>query len=290
MTEENEPDATLDPPAAAGELPLDPAREAAVRRALADAAGPEPVPAEVTAQLEETLAGLVAERATGADLVPDLSHPENPGVVVPLDAAARRRRMRVRALLGAAAAVVAVGVGVGAINGAGDGGSDAVTAADEMAADDPARSAADGDAGGGAAALEDGSQSYSADDAPESVEDQAAAPEDRAESLVEPRRVVTDEPVREVRADRLREDLVALQHVSLPRPSDADYSGSTLSAPADFVCEPARFGSGHLVGITYDGKPAVVAFREPVGSTQAAEVLACGTGDVLHSTTLTTTG
>ncbi|TWG92671.1 hypothetical protein L615_000700000780 [Nocardioides sp. J9] len=92
--------------------------------------------------------------------------------------------------------------------------------------------------------------------------------------------------LRQVRPDRLREDLVAIQHLALPTRAAADYSNAVLTAPADFMCEPADFGAGYLVGVTYDGGSAVVAFREPMGSNQVAEVLACGTGDVLHSTIL----
>lgn len=263
---------------------LDPEREAVLRRVLAESAGPEPLPAQIAARLDGVLAGLVEERAT----VPTVSHPEGHGVVVPLDAAARRRRVRVRVLLGAAAAVVAVGVGVGAINTATQQGSDDLSAANEMAEEDPARS----DEGGSSAdgqSLDDGAAEAPAQE-PEGASPEPGEDDEELLSSPEPRRVVTDDPLREVRPERLREDLVALQHVTLPRAALADYSRPTLSAPASFMCEPAAFGPGYLVGIEYAGKPAVVAFREPVGSTQAAEVLACGTGDVLHSTTLTTTG
>lgn len=259
---------------------LDPSREATLRRVLADSAGPEPLPPHVATRLDGVLAGLVEER------IPTVSHPEGHGVVVPLDAAARRRRLRVRVLLGAAAAVVAIGVGVGAINVVTPQGSDDVSAANEMAEEDPARS----DEGGAVADSDAKTERQDAGEAPP----EAAAPTDTTDELtsglrVPPRRIVSEGPLREVRADRLREDLVALQHVTLPRAAEADYAEPTLTAPADFMCEPAAFGHGYLVGVEYAGQSAVVAFREPVGSTQAAEVLACGTGDVLHSTTLATT-
>ncbi|KRB76406.1 hypothetical protein ASE01_15665 [Nocardioides sp. Root190] len=272
MTEPTEPDAPLD-------APMDPAREAAVRRLLAEAGGPEPLPDEVAARLDAGLADLVAERSA----LPIVSHPESHGVVVPLDAAARRRRVRVRVLLGAAAAVVAVGVGAGAVGGGlGQSGSDDVSAANEMAEEDPARSEGGGEADDSAATLDEGQENA---EAPE-----AEPTPDAGDLFDAPRRVVSDGPLREVRATQLREDLVALQHATLPRPTSADYSTATLTAPSDFRCEPAAFGLGYLVGVEYSGMPAVVAFREPVGSTQAAEVIACGSGDVLHSTTLPATG
>lgn len=271
MTDPTEPGTPADAPLD----PIDPRVEAAVRRTLAAAGGPEPIPDEVAARLDGVLDGLVAERAA------TVSHPENPGIVVPLDAAARRRRVRVRMLLGAAAAVVAVAVGAGVVNDTpGDGGADASTAADEAPARDE-DSAAAGDDGAVGEELAEGGSTLEGESA--SPSSPSSAPEPGAAEL---RRVVTDERLRDVRADRLREDLVALQHVSLPHPATADYSRATLTAPADFMCEPAEFGPGYLVGVRYDGRPAVVAFREPMGSNQAAEVLACGTGDVLHSTIL----
>lgn len=274
MTEPHEPDSPLDPT-------LDPAREDAVRRALAEAGGPETTPADVVARLDDALAGLVSERAT-----PSVSHPESAGIVVPMDAAARRRRLRVRALLGAAAAVVAVGVGAGVINGE-PGVDDKAISADAGAAEEaPARdeTATTGDADTPLDTAESAPGALS-DDGINQGTDELGSAYNRAL-----RRVVSDGPLREVRPDHLREDLVALQHVSLPRPAAADYDAATLTAPDDFVCEPGAFGAGYLVGVTYGGKPAVVAFREPVGDNQEAEVLACGTGDVVHSTVLTTTG
>lgn len=271
MTEPTEPTEPVTD-AAETDPPLSPAQEAAVRRALADAGGPEPMPGEIVDRLDTVIAGLAAERSA-----PEISHPEDHRVL-PLDAAARRRRVRARILLAAAAVVVAGAVGAGIIN---DRGEDALTAADQTSDDDPARSD-----GADAKSSLDSAGSASEDEATQG----AAEPEAAPDIVVEPRRIVTDEPVREVRAGNLREDLVALQHSTLPHPAAADYSGATLTAPSSFMCEPAIFGNGYLVGILYDGKPAIAAFREPVGETQAAEVLACGTGDVLHSTTLPATG
>lgn len=274
----------LDPAAADGadgaeasagaDAPLTPAQDAAVRRALAEAGGPEPMPEEIADRLDAVITSLAADRG----ITPEISHPEDHRVL-PLDPFARHRRVRARFLLVAAAVVVAGAVGAGVISDRDGSGDNAMTAADQISDDDPARS----DAGALAESPED-------DKVGESTVGQEAAPSQPSGRAVEPRRIVTDEPLREVRPDRLREDLVALQHITLPHPAAADYSGATLTAPKDFMCEPADFGLGYLVGIVYDGKPAVAAFRQSVGETQAAEVLACGTGDVLHSTTLPATG
>lgn len=267
--------------------PLSPAQEAAVRRALAEAGGPAPMPHEVVDRLDTVIAGLSAER-TGSALPPGgvpENHPEAPAVV-PLDPAARRRRTRARIVLGAAAAVAVVAVGVGIANDDGAGGDSAATA-DQLSERDPARSdeaphAYAADSGAKAASPSPGAGDLTSqqDDADGDLE-KSATPA--------PRRVATDEPLRMVRIDRLQEDLMALQRTTLPHAATADYTGATLTAPADFRCAEASYGQGYLVGVLYDDKPAVVAFREPMGSTQEADVLSCGTGDVLRSTTLATT-
>ncbi|GAA3548854.1 hypothetical protein [Nocardioides daeguensis] len=258
--------------------PLTPAREEAIRRALADAGGPVPMPGDVAARIDDVIADLAAERTSGTRPLGGVhaSHPE--AVVVPLDAAARRRRRRVRMLLGAAAAVAVVSVGVGMVSD--HQSQDDMTAAHDAAHDESARDSAG--VAGTAGALDEAAKTAPEAAAP-TRDDAAGAPS------VEAQRVPTDQPVREVRAAHLREDLVALQRADLPHPREVDYSGATLTSPAGFMCDPADFGPGYLVGVQYDGKPAVVAFRLPVGSTQVAEVLACGTGDVIHSTTLAAT-
>ncbi|WP_418061168.1 hypothetical protein [Pimelobacter simplex] len=264
--------------------PLSPAQEAAVRRALAEAGGPAPMPHEVVDRLDTVIAGLSAER-TGSALPPGgvpENHPEAPAVV-PLDPAARRRRTRARIVLGAAAAVAVVAVGVGIANDDGAGGDSAATA-DQLSERDPART----DDAPHAYAAEGSSATL--DDSSSQLEEQGEAGGDLEKSATPaPRRVATDEPLRMVRIDRLQEDLMALQRTTLPHAATADYTGATLTAPADFRCAEASYGQGYLVGVLYDDKPAVVAFREPMGSTQEADVLSCGTGDVLRSTTLATT-
>ena len=253
------------------DLPLSPAQEAAVRRALAEAGGPEPMPAEVADRLDAVLAGLAEERTALPGGVPE-GHPEAPAVVV-LDPAARRRRTRVRILFGAAAAVALVAVGVGVIDRSGNESADQASTAAEAPAD------------------RSGSPEVAAPraDALKGTADSALSPQANGYSA-ELRRVDSGRRVRQIRPSHLRADLVALQHVALPHPAAADYSGTTLVAPAGFMCAAADFGTGHLVGVEYDGSPAVVAFRKPMGSTQEAEVLSCGTGDVQRSMTLAVIG
>lgn len=52
------------------ERELTPDEEAEISRLLADAASPEPMPAEVSARLDEVLAGLVTDREAAAPVVP----------------------------------------------------------------------------------------------------------------------------------------------------------------------------------------------------------------------------
>ena len=82
---------------------------------------------------------------------------------------------------------------------------------------------------------------------------------------------------------RLRADLLGLREQI---PARAPYTSTTVVAAPGFTCAHGRFGRGYLVGVRYAGSPAVVAFRRPVGSTQVAEVLQCGTAQVLRSVTL----
>ncbi|GAA3670360.1 hypothetical protein GCM10022237_32720 [Nocardioides ginsengisoli] len=262
------------------DLPLTPAQEAAVRRALAEAGGPEPMPGEVVDRLDAVIADLAGERATALPGGVPEGHPEAPAVVV-LDRAARRRRTRVRVLFGAAAAVALVAVGVGTLGNRSS--NDAAAGDASTAAEAPA------DRSDSPEAAPEGSALKSATD--DSTTSNNRVPDSVAGGYAaELRRVDTDQPLRRVRPDHLRADLVALQAAVLPDPATADYSGLTLTAPADFMCAAAAFGPGHLVGVEYDGTPAVVAFRKPMGTTQEAEVLSCGTGDVQRSTTLAATG
>ena len=101
---------------------LTPDDEAAVRRMLAEAAGPEPTPHDVATRLDAVLDELLAERSTGSQA------DEGARVTV------LRARRWPRALL-AAAAVLVVGYGVGTVVGQGTlSGTDSATTADESVA------------------------------------------------------------------------------------------------------------------------------------------------------------
>lgn len=271
-----------------------PARqEEAVRRLLAESAGDEPMPAEVRARMDGLLTELGAERAAGArevgaaDAVTDADPP-----VTTLRS--RRRRRLARGLLAAAAAVVVVGIGLQWADRPVDEVMGAITDSD------PDR----GDAAGSAA--EESSRDTAVERAPEGLSDSSApeAPDepgadadagtssDRAErsALSEVEVRVVRGPLPVVRAGHLRADLVRVQRRSLPAAATADYDRTVLTAPRGFTCTEVHPGPGILVAVRYQRSPAVVAFREPVGSTQIADLIQCGTGDVLRSATIPAQG
>lgn len=238
------------------ELPIDPDDETAVRRLLADARATGPVPPAVADRLDASLAALVAERA---DQLPDES-PVAP--VVPL--AARRRRTV--SLLVAAAAVVVGGVAVGGIIADDRGASMNDSGASGDAADRPDEEAAD-QAAPSMTGPDGGILANGPDEGPEV-------------------RIAPGRPAPRIRSAHLMADIVALKGRLPRRVTTPDYGSTELLTGPAFPCADAPWGKGVLVGVRYDGHPAVAAFRAPNGDSQVVEVLQCGTGDVLRSTTI----
>ncbi len=101
----------------------------------------------------------------------------------------------------------------------------------------------------------------------------------------ESERIISDHAYR-VRSDHLSADLARIQLSVAGGRDAADYQLGLIHAPKTFDCGTSRSARSILVGVTYDGDPAYVAFREPMGDSQVVEVLQCGTGDLLRSTTL----
>jgi hypothetical protein len=234
-----------------------PEDEAAVRRLLADSRETGPLPTEVAARLDATLAGLLAERT--ADGAPAAE-------VVPL---APRRRRRAAALLVAAAAVVVGGIAIGSYESG--GGDSASTSADsavsrEQNADTSASGAKDHAAGGQSLAAPRSSRATRP----------TTSEMDALEAVVPSR----------VRPDHLVPDLTRLRHRWAARVPESAYAADAPVVPAGFNCASAHYGHGVLLGARYAGHPAVVAFRTPKGDTQVVEVLQCGTADVLRSATI----
>jgi hypothetical protein len=283
-----------------------PPDDAAVRRLLASARHDEPVPADVAARLDSVLARLEAGESVAG---PRGSRAK----VVELTA---QRRRRVASLLVAAAAVVVLGVGLGqVVDGFGSAGSRSAT----DAAGDAAMEGEAADTGAGADRDE-----LAAEAAPETMaEDGAEAGADALSaygSSVAPRgeRIlvvggrltrISDDRFTMI-ASRLQQSVRLTGVTALSSPGAAssepqeqsDRSTAKLrregrmplrdAAPATRRawqgCAPAAWGAGTLVAVTYDGDPAVLAFRRPVGDTQVVELVQCGTGEVLRSVTLST--
>lgn len=241
-----------------------PEQQEAVRRLLAEARHDGPVPPDVAARLDATLAGLAAEGPHAVD-------PPAPPVGAPVVDLAARRRRRAAGLLGAAAAVVVLGVAAGQVVRSGGGSSDGDSSADAGAASEelPSTSANGGnDAAGESAPSDDTGEDDGSAAAPNE-----APPPDSVYSL---------------NARTFARLVRTIRDTAPTTPSRADtfLSGADLTTSSMFVCPPADWGEGDLVAVRYAGRPAVLAFRPPVGDTQAVDLLQCGSGEVLRSTTL----
>lgn len=271
-------------------------REEQVRRLLADARHDEPMPADVVARLDAVLAGLAADPTARDDITADADQPDEPlaaaalraepdepagATVLPL---LPRRRPWGGILLVAAAAVVVAAVGFGQIE-RGDGPE--ATAGREEAG-------AASDAQGGA--TEEGPGSTALTGPADEAESGAtlASPGlpvngSDPEASLDERYAASGGELPEIRpehfADDVRTALELLARSSAVGPESSDAAGAAEAAPA-FPCEPADWGPGTLLPVTYQGAPAVLALRPPTGESQVADLLRCGSGDVVRSVTL----
>ncbi|KAA1426757.1 hypothetical protein [Nocardioides antri] len=244
----DEPDEQLDT--------LAPADEARIRALLSDARETDPMPAPVATRLDEAIAGLAAERTHALDS----GYESN---VRPL---VRTRRHRVVAVLGAAAAVAVVGLAVGTFFDDDDRRVPNSTSADT--------------------GVDRGTAAYEAEaDAEDAEEPNRVDPTDTAATDQTPELTVTSDPLG-VHSRRLVRDLAGLRDQFLPDPRSEDYTRSPTYVPSGFTCDTAPVANAVVVGVRYDGAPAYVAFHSPMGDSQVVDVLQCGTGDVLRSTTL----
>jgi hypothetical protein len=221
--------------------------EEETRRLLADARHTGPTPPDVVARLDRALDDLVQEPARTAPVV-DLA----------------RRRRRVASLLVAAAAVVVVGIGIGEVINTQGGEAD--TASQESGAQ-PADGlgAAEGESKSGA---QDGRTASG--DAPAATSPLSDA--EKAQLL-------------DLRRDHLADDLADFLRLT---PVTKQYRAQAGSADraAGAICEADSWGTGRFVAVSYDGTPAVVVFRRPVGDTQVADVFLCGSEEPVRSVTL----
>jgi hypothetical protein len=229
------------------ERDLTPEQEARVARLLAEARADEPIPQDVAARLDRVLAGMQSEQITG------------PGrqIAPVIDLAARRRR-RAGMLLAAAAAVIVAGVGIGQVVGP-DRGDDANNSASDEAG---------------------GQDNQPADNPQASAAPNGMSEQERA-TLGPPTRITAKSFATAVR--RLQ------SHAGIRSEASAGVmmNGEDLAPPdTDYSCGLADYGDGKLMAVFYNGSPAVLAYRPPGGDTQVVELLQCGSGEAIRSTTI----
>lgn len=236
----------------------DPEQET-VRRLLAAAGGPEPVPDEVGARLDDVLAGLVAERQG----VPEQPGPEPRREAAPapvISLTARRRRRWAQALVAAAVvSVVAVGVGTALKGGQADsenaasGGPASVTAEDK---------GLEGTGGGTAGAAPEGRSAGKATDSFGAAQEGGQASVTRLSS------------------GSLTRQVQEVENFALAVPVP------TSDRWAD-ACARPRTGSGdEWLPVRFDGRPGVLVLRAPVNGRRQAEVYTCGSRAPVASTTV----
>ncbi|GAA0974995.1 hypothetical protein ENKNEFLB_04476 [Nocardioides aquaticus] len=249
-----------------------PREEAALRRLLRDARHDGPVPPEVAARTEETLASLGAGQATTAPAVHG-------------GADHHRRRRVATALLVAAVSVVVVGIGTGQVL------RPASDQASGGAASESAGSAAR-DTPPDRAGSEDEAAQESTDEL-DTLSEPSGEPDGagRRDVAVERLALVDDPPaVRETRFARDVRRVRALQQVERGErssPEAQDGAGLPARDPAPgFTCAQADFGPGRPVAVRYEEAPAVLVLRPATRATQVADLVECRSGDVLRSVTL----
>ena len=272
-----------------------PEQEARLRRLLARARHDEPVPDDIAARLDRVLEQLGSEEAAPgpadgrgqSDSAGSTTAAPGPhGRDAELVALASRRRRRVGVLLAAAAVVVVGLVGVGQLIDP-EAGSEALSAdaGDSQAAqaeqnDAPDRGTGDLDDSAGDAAASGRQEGAAAPEATAPSSPDATAPSADADVRgAAPLIRVTSRGFTRA-ADRFRDRPGVLSRAGTPLES------SRLSTAADFVCPTTSWGAGQLLAVLYDGVPSVLAYREPTGDSQVVDLLQCGSGDVVRSTTL----
>lgn len=263
--------------------------EEQVRRLLAEARHDEPMPAEVAARLEETLAALAAtpplagvdDPAADGTVQPDRDGPDRAGQDrdapdrrVP-DLTARRRRTA-RNLLVAAAAVVVLGVGLAQLD-VSPGGEDAATSADSVTGEADGAGAGDGD---GAEAAESPVPADSGEETYSAGQDSAPVPQTealsgRAAAFATVVRLHPDHFAQQIR--RLAADHATERQNNAQRDS---------SAAAEVRCDDEAWGEGTRQAVRYAGSPGVLVFRPAQGRTQVVDLYLCGAADPARSITL----
>ena len=269
---------------------LSPEQEARLRRLLARSRHDERVPDDVAEHLDGVLARLEAGD-------PELTGPRARKAEV--YALAARRRRTAATMLAAAAAVAVVGVGLGQVVGSSAGEDSLMAERGAAASDDSAESAdrsegrasgEDLDATGGGEIddqLDEGLDEELAAGA-EMLSDGAVSEFSALEDLVVLRGRLAD-----VREERFTRAATRIQRLVIGGDAEvAPQNTTSLRRAAPRVqrawqgCAPADWGPGTPVAVLYERSPAVLVFRPATGDAQVADLVQCGTGEVLRSVTL----
>lgn len=270
---------------------VDPAREAQVRRLLGQARvdpGTEGLPPQVAARLEATLADLVAARDGAGDPAPSTSPASGTAVVHDL---AHRRRRRAGALLLAAAAVVVGGVSLTQVtDGGDDAGAGSVASESVDSGDGAQRRDEAGGADAPAEAPEAGAESDSGSSS-EEIAPAAPSPSDDGPDVQPPTTAGATVVGVRVRSSRFADDVRLLQRV-LPRlqVDAARLPRSAVPAPLRarrvVECRSTVVGEGASLLVLYDATPGLLVFRPATEDSQVVDLLQCGSGRTVRSTTL----
>lgn len=269
---------------------LSPEQEARLRRLLARSRHDERVPDDVAEHLDGVLARLEAGD-------PDLTGPRARKAEV--YALAARRRRTAATMLAAAAAVVGVGLGQ-VVGNAGGGGDSMMAEADTAATDESAESA---DRTEGRASGEDldttGGEELTDELPTDDLGELAAGAELSADGAYSQFDAALEDLVvlrgrlADVREERFTRAAARIQRQVIGRDArtkTSDTSSMRRSAPrvqrAWQGCAPADWGPGTPVAVLYERSPAVLVFRPATGEAQVADLVQCGTGEILRSVTL----
>lgn len=235
-----------------------PPEEEHVRRLLADARHDGPVPPEVVARLDETLASLVSERGD-APLEQSGPGTDRAAAAPVVDLGARRRRTAGLGLL-AAAAVVVAGVALGQALPR-SGGDDASSSGGVAAESDASSRELGGQSDDGSADSSSGGA-----EAPESLTSPAPRAGLPTVSLSDP-----------ALSDRL---------LGLRRDAAARTTGQPLAPDVQGTCLMRGIGPGRRLLVEVDGQPGTVVYRPPSGDAQRVAIFVCGTDEPVRTLTL----
>lgn len=273
-------------------------REEQVRRLLADARHDEPVPADVAARLDAVLARLAAEESDPANApAGDSSGEPAAAALAPAEAVTGpttgsadvtplRRRPWGGILLVAAAAVAVAAVGFGQVE---RGGEQAATSATDTSGGREAEAGAASQAQPPDATALSGPAEAQSESGSTQVSPAHPLTGADADATLDERYAASGGVLPEIRADHFAGDVrTALEQLArstaLGAPSPR--SGAAVPAAPAFPCDPAAWGEGTLLPVTYEGASAVLALRPPTGDSQVADLLRCGTAEVIRSVTL----